>query len=152
MNAAGFSINVLTMFGLVLAIGLLVDDAIVVVENVERVMAEEHLSPREATRKAMGQITGALMGVAVVLSAVFVPVAFSGGSVGAIYRQFSLTIVSAMILSVFVALSLTPALCALILKPNHSAPKRGFFGVFNRGFERTRDGYLGGARHVMNRF
>ena len=152
MNAAGFSINVLTMFGLVLAIGLLVDDAIVVVENVERVMAEENLSPLEATRKAMGQITGALMGVAVVLSAVFVPVAFTGGSVGAIYRQFSLTIVSAMLLSVFVALSLTPALSALILKPNHSAPKRGFFGMFNRGFEHTRDRYLGGARHVMNRF
>ena len=113
MNAAGFTINVLTMFGLVLAIGLLVDDAIVVVENVERVMAEEHLSALEATRKAMDQITGALIGVAVVLSAVFIPVAFSGGSVGAIYRQFSLTIVSAMLLSVFVALSLTPgALCA----------------------------------------
>ncbi|RQU84776.1 efflux RND transporter permease subunit, partial [Burkholderia cenocepacia] len=104
-----FSINTLSMFGLVLAIGLLVDDAIVVVENVERVMAEEGLSPKEATRKAMGQITGALVGVALVLSAVFVPVAFSGGSVGAIYRQFSLTIVSAMVLSVLVALILTPA-------------------------------------------
>ncbi|HEY2819377.1 MAG TPA: efflux RND transporter permease subunit [Casimicrobiaceae bacterium] len=154
MNAAGFTINVLTMFGLVLAIGLLVDDAIVVVENVERVMAEQGLSALEATRKAMGQITGALMGVAVVLSAVFIPVAFSGGSVGAIYRQFSLTIVSAMLLSVFVALSLTPALCALILKPgdaNH-AEKRGFFGAFNRGFERMRDRYLGGASGVINRF
>src|ERR1700704_2697264 len=116
MSAFGFTINTLSMFGLVLAIGLLVDDAIVVVENVERVMAEEGLSPIEATRKAMGQITGALVGVAVVLSAVFVPMAFSGGSVGAIYRQFSLTIVSAMLLSVFVALSLTPALCATILK------------------------------------
>src|SRR6266536_4843710 len=134
MAAAGFTINVLTMFGLVLAIGLLVDDAIVVVENVERVMAEEGLSPQEATRKAMGQITGALLGVAVVLSAVFIPVAFSSGSVGAIYRQFSLTIVSAMLLSVFVALSLTPALCTLILKPvakGGEAPKRGFFGAFN---------------------
>ena len=117
MAAFGFTINTLSMFGLVLAIGLLVDDAIVVVENVERVMSEEGLSPREATRKAMGQITGALVGVAVVLCAVFVPMAFSGGSVGAIYRQFSLTIVSAMLLSVFVALSLTPALCATMLKP-----------------------------------
>ena len=117
MAAAGFSINTLTMFGLVLAIGLLVDDAIVVVENVERVMAEEGLSPLEATRRAMDQITGALVGVALVLSAVFVPSAFSGGSVGAIYRQFSLTIVAAMVLSVLVALILTPALCALLLKP-----------------------------------
>ena len=155
MSAFGFTINTLSMFGLVLAIGLLVDDAIVVVENVERVMSEEGLSPIEATRKAMGQITGALVGVAVVLSAVFVPVAFSGGSVGAIYRQFSLTIVSAMLLSVFVALSLTPALCSLILKPlgtEHGVPKRGFFGAFNRGFERARDKYLGGARHVVDRF
>jgi multidrug efflux pump len=155
MNLFGFTINVLTMFGLVLAIGLLVDDAIVVVENVERVMTEEGLSPLEATRKAMGQITGALLGVAVVLCAVFIPIAFSGGSVGAIYRQFSLTIVSAMLLSVFVALSLTPALCALILKPldgEAGAHKRGFFGAFNRGFERMRDRYLGGAQHVMNRF
>jgi multidrug efflux pump subunit AcrB len=123
------------MFGMVLAIGLLVDDAIVVVENVERVMAEEGLSPVEATRKAMGQITGALVGVAVVLSAVFVPVAFSSGSVGAIYRQFSLTIVSAMLLSVFVALSLTPALCATMLKPvskGGDAPKRGSSGVQSR--------------------
>src|SRR6202171_4334777 len=138
MAAFGFTINTLSMFGLVLAIGLLVDDAIVVVENVERVMAEEGLSPREATRKAMGQITGALVGGAAVLSAVFVPVAFSGGSVRAIYRQFSLTIVSAMLLSVFVALSLTPALCAMILKPAEKGgegPKKGFFGAFNRGFE-----------------
>ena len=155
MAAFGFTINTLTMFGLVLAIGLLVDDAIVVVENVERVMSEEGLSPKEATRKAMGQITGALIGVAVVLSAVFVPVAFSAGSVGAIYRQFSLTIVSAMLLSVFVALSLTPALCATMLKPagkGGEAPKRGFFGAFNRGFERGRDQYIGGVRHVINRF
>jgi multidrug efflux pump len=143
------------MFGLVLAIGLLVDDAIVVVENVERVMSEEGLSPREATRKAMGQITGALVGVAVVLSAVFVPVAFSGGSVGAIYRQFSLTIVSAMLLSVFVALSLTPALCAVMLKPldqGGEASRKGFFGAFNRGFEHGRDKYIGGVRHVIGRF
>jgi len=154
MAAFGFTINVLSMFGLVLAIGLLVDDAIVVVENVERVMGEEGLSPREATRKAMGQITGALVGVAVVLSAVFVPVAFSGGSVGAIYRQFALTIVSAMLLSVFVALSLTPALCSIMLKPlnGSGAPKEGFFGAFNRGFERGRDKYVGGVRQVMHRF
>jgi multidrug efflux pump len=152
MAAAGFTINVLTMFGLVLAIGLLVDDAIVVVENVERLMTEEGLSPKEATRKGMAQITGALVGVAVVISAVFVPVAFSGGSVGAIYRQFSLTIVSAMLLSVFVALSLTPALSALILKNGHGATKRGFFGWFNRSFDRVRDGYTGGVRGVMRRF
>jgi multidrug efflux pump len=143
-GAVGFSINTLSMFGLVLAIGLLVDDAIVVVENVERVMAEEGLSPKEATRKAMGQITGALVGVALVLSAVFVPVAFSGGSVGAIYRQFSLTIVSAMVLSVLVALILTPALCATILKPipqGHHEEKKGFFGWFNRTFNNSRDKY-----------
>ena len=117
MAAFGFSINTLTMFGLVLAIGLLVDDAIVVVENVERIMAEQGLSPLEATRKSMDQITGALIGIALVLSAVFVPMAFFGGSTGAIYRQFSLTIVSAMVLSVLVALILTPALCATLLKP-----------------------------------
>src|SRR6202790_3046743 len=154
MSAFGFTINTLSMFGLVLAIGLLVDDAIVVVENVERVMEEERLSPKDATRRSMGQITGALVGVAVVLSAVFVPVAFSGGSVGAIYRQFSLTIVSAMLLSVFVALSLTPALCSTILKPlekGGETQKRGFFGAFNRAFEHGRDKYVGGVRHVMNR-
>ncbi len=154
MAAFGFTINTLSMFGLVLAIGLLVDDAIVVVENVERVMSEEGLSPRDATRKAMGQITGALVGVAVVLSAVFVPMAFSGGSVGAIYRQFSLTIVSAMLLSVFVALSLTPALCTMMLKPAGGAgeaAKKGFFGAFNRGFEHGRDRYVGGVRHVLDR-
>ncbi len=153
MAAAGFSINTLTMFGLVLAIGLLVDDAIVVVENVERVMAEEGLSPLEATRRAMDQITGALVGVALVLSAVFVPSAFSGGSVGAIYRQFSLTIVAAMVLSVLVALILTPALCALLLKPvvhGHFA-RKGFFGWFNRGFERSRVLYHSGVQHVLGR-
>jgi multidrug efflux pump len=155
LAAFGFTINTLSMFGLVLAIGLLVDDAIVVVENVERVMSEEGLPPREATRKAMAQITGALVGVAVVLCAVFVPMAFSGGSVGAIYRQFSLTIVSAMLLSVFVALSLTPALCATLLKAGPigaDAPKRGFFGAFNRAFDRGRDGYIGGVRSVIRRF
>ncbi|WP_227246957.1 efflux RND transporter permease subunit [Paraburkholderia caribensis] len=155
MSAAGFSINTLSMFGLVLAIGLLVDDAIVVVENVERVMSEEGLSPREATRKAMGQITGALVGVALVLSAVFVPVAFSGGSVGAIYRQFSLTIVAAMVLSVLVALVLTPALCATILKPipkgHHGGTTRGFFGWFNRTFDNGRDKYHSGVQHVIRR-
>src|SRR6266702_6750132 len=154
MAAFGFTINVLSMFGLVLAIGLLVDDAIVVVENVERVMSEEGLSPREATRKAMGQITGALVGVAVVLSAVFVPVAFSGGSVGAIYRQFSLTIVAAMVLSVMVALVLTPALCATILKPipkGHHGTTKGFFGWFNRTFDNGRDKYHSGVQHVIRR-
>ncbi|PCE30676.1 efflux RND transporter permease subunit [Burkholderia ubonensis] len=154
MAAVGFSINTLSMFGLVLAIGLLVDDAIVVVENVERVMVEEGLSPKEATKKAMGQITGALVGVALVLSAVFVPVAFSGGSVGAIYRQFSLTIVSAMVLSVLVALILTPALCATILKPipkGHHEEKKGFFGWFNRTFDKSRDKYHVGVHHVIKR-
>ena len=140
----GYSINSLTMFGLVLVIGLLVDDAIVVVENVERVMAEEGLSPREATRRSMQEITGALVGIALVLSAVFVPMAFFGGSTGVIYRQFSITVVSAMLLSVAVAMSLTPALCATLLRPlppgAHHAPHRGllgrFFGGFNRGFDR----------------
>ena len=153
-NVLGFSINVLSMFGLVLAIGLLVDDAIVVVENVERVMVEEGLSPREATRKAMGQITGALIGVALVLSAVFVPVALSGGSVGAIYREFAVTIVSAMVLSVLVALILTPALCATILKPipkGHVAEARGFFGWFNRMFNWSRVRYQSGVHHVIQR-
>jgi hydrophobe/amphiphile efflux-1 (HAE1) family protein len=141
------------MFGLVLAIGLLVDDAIVVVENVERVMTEEGLPAKEATEKAMGQITGALVGVALVISAVFVPVAFSGGSVGAIYREFALTIVVAMLLSVFVALTLTPALCATLLRPGDAPEEHpaGFFGWFNRGFDRTRDGYVAGVRRVIGR-
>src|SRR5258705_11127855 len=117
LAAAGYTINTLTLFGVVLAIGLLVDDAIVVVENVERVMAEEGLSPKEATLKSMQQITGALVGIALVLCAVFLPMAFFGGSTGVIYRQFSITMVSAMALSVFVALTLTPALCASILRP-----------------------------------
>ncbi|HEU0229258.1 MAG TPA: efflux RND transporter permease subunit [Burkholderiaceae bacterium] len=154
MAAVGFSINTLSMFGLVLAIGLLVDDAIVVVENVERVMAEEGLSPRDATRKAMGQITGALVGVALVLSAVFVPMAFSGGAVGAIYRQFSLTIVAAMVLSVLVALILTPALCATILAPipkGHHLEKTGFFGWFNRAFDNSRQKYGTGVERVIHR-
>ena len=146
LAACGFSINTLTMFAMVLAIGLLVDDAIVVVENVERVMGEEGLPPREATSKSMGQITGALVGIALVLSAVFVPMAFFGGSTGVIYRQFSITIVSAMLLSVAVALILTPALCATLLKPvvkGHGAAENSFFlfrsffrwfnGVYNRG-------------------
>ncbi|MXS21565.1 efflux RND transporter permease subunit [Pseudomonas oryzihabitans] len=141
--AAGFTINILTMFGMVLAIGLLVDDAIVVVENVERVMAEEGLSPKEATRKSMGQIQGALVGIALVLSAVFVPMAFFGGSTGVIYRQFSITIVSSMVLSVLVALTLTPALCATLLKPHQQGQheKRGFFGWFNRTFENGQHRY-----------
>jgi len=138
LAATGFTINTLSMFGLVLAIGLLVDDAIVVVENVERIIAEEHLSPRAATSKAMGQITGALLGVAVVLSAVFVPMAFSTGSVGGIYRQFSVTIVAAMALSVFVALSLTPALCATLLRGGHTRASSGFFAWFDRRFENGR--------------
>jgi multidrug efflux pump len=138
----GFSINSLTLFGMVLAIGLLVDDAIVVVENVERVMEEERLPPKEATRRSMEQITGALIGIAMVLSAVFVPMAFFGGSAGAIYRQFSVTIVSSMLLSVLVALIFTPALCATLLKrPEHGASHRGFFGWFNRVFNRSQARY-----------
>ncbi len=139
--AAGFTINTLTMFGMVLAIGLLVDDAIVVVENVERVMAEEHLPPKEATKKSMRQITSALFGITTVLAAVFVPMAFFGGSVGAIYRQFSITIVSAMALSLLVATTFTPALCATLLKPGQHGPRRGFYGWFNRGYEASERGY-----------
>ncbi|MGL5320700.1 MAG: efflux RND transporter permease subunit, partial [Aeromonas veronii] len=152
MAAFGFSINTLTMFGMVLAIGLLVDDAIVVVENVERLMSEEDLSPLEATRKSMTQITGALVGIALVLSAVFVPMAFFGGSTGAIYRQFSLTIVSARVLSVLVALILTPALCATLLKPmkhGEFGAKRGFFGWFNRAFDAGTNRYQSGVRKVI---
>ena len=137
LSAFGFSINTLTLFGVVLAIGLLVDDAIVVVENVERIMRDEGLSPREATKKSMGQIQGALVGITLVLSAVFVPMAFFGGSTGVIYRQFSVTIVSAMVLSVIVAMVLTPALCATLLKPARAeAHTRGFSGWFNRTFAR----------------
>ena len=154
INALGYSINTLTMFGLILAIGLLVDDAIVVVENVERVMAEENLSPKEATKRSMGQIQGALVGIALVLSAVFVPMAFFGGSTGVIYRQFSVTIVSAMVLSVLVALILTPALCSTILKPlkpgDHGKTK-GFFGWFNRIFEKSTNHYVTCVSHIIRR-
>ena len=149
---AGFTINTLTMLAMVLAIGLLVDDAIVVVENVERIMEEEGLGPREATRKSMGQITGALIGVALVLSAVFVPMAFFGGSTGVIYRQFAITIVSAMGLSVLVALTLTPALCATILKPKQAhGGRRGPLGWFNRGFDAITRGYGGTVSYVIRR-
>lgn len=150
MAALGFTINTLTMLAMVLAIGLLVDDAIVVVENVERVMEEDGLSPLEATRKSMGQITGALIGIAMVLSAVFVPMAFFGGSTGVIYQQFAITIVSAMALSVVVALTLTPALCATMLKQSHG-PKRGLFGLFNRGFNATTRGYGGLVSFIVRR-
>ncbi|MBN2751318.1 MAG: efflux RND transporter permease subunit [Rhodospirillaceae bacterium] len=154
MAAMGFTINTLTMFGLVLAIGLLVDDAIVVVENVERVMSEEGLPPRAATRKSMDQVSGALIGIALVLSAVFVPMAFMTGSTGAIYRQFSLTMVSAMVLSVVVALVLTPALCATLLKPvekGHVHQSGGFFGWFNRGFDSARRHYRIAVRGSVRR-
>jgi len=154
MYALGFSINVLTMSGMVLAVGELVDDAIVVVENVERIMSEEGLPPREATRKAMGQITGALIGIALVLTAVFIPMAFFGGSVGAIYRQFSLSLVSCMLFSIFLAMSLTPALCASLLKPvekGHHLRKKGFFGWFNRGFASTRKNYEGIVARMLNK-
>ena len=152
LSAFGYSINTLTMFGMVLAIGLLVDDAIVVVENVERVMAEEHLPPKEATEKSMSQIQGALVGIAMVLSAVFIPMAFFGGSTGAIYRQFSITIVSAMALSVLVALILTPALCATILKPmspEQHAHRGGFFGWFNNLFERSVGHYTDSVSRIL---
>ncbi|HCT3751124.1 TPA: efflux RND transporter permease subunit [Klebsiella aerogenes] len=147
----GYSINTLTMFGMVLAIGLLVDDAIVVVENVERVMVEDKLSPVEATEKSMEQIQGALVGIAMVLSAVFVPMAFFGGSTGAIYRQFSITIVSAMALSVLVALVLTPALCATMLKPasaDHHG-KKGFFGWFNARFDQSVNHYTNSVSGIL---
>ncbi len=153
LSAFGFTINTLTMFGMVLAIGLLVDDAIVVVENVERVMVEDGLSPKEATRKSMGQIQGALVGIALVLSAVFVPMAFFGGATGIIYKQFSVTIVSAMALSVLVALIFTPALCATLLKPisHEHHEKKGFFGWFNRTFDRGADKYKGGVATIIRR-
>ncbi len=159
LSALGFSVNMLTMFAMVLAIGLLVDDAIVVVENVERIMAEEGLSPLEATRKSMGQITGALVGIGLVLSAVFVPMAFMSGATGVIYRQFSATIVSAMALSVLVAVVITPALCATLLKPvrtgGHQSPPAGAlaraFGRFNTGFERTSATYQRGVAGLLAR-
>lgn len=152
--ALGFSINVLTMFGMVLVIGIVVDDAIVVVENVERIMSEEGLPPLQATRKAMKQISGAIIGVTVVLMSVFVPLAFFGGAVGNIYRQFSVVMVSAIGFSAFMALSLTPALCAHLLKPveaGHHHAKSGFFGWFNRGFSRTAKGYEGLVARILNR-
>jgi len=154
MSVFGYSINVLTMFAMVLSVGILVDDAIVVIENVERIMSEEGLSPRDATKKAMGQITAALVGISVTLVSVFLPMAFFSGSVGNIYRQFSLVMVSAMLFSVFLALSLTPALCATFLKPveaGHKHVKRGLFGWFNRGFVATTHGYEGWVAKVLRR-
>jgi multidrug efflux pump len=153
MYATGFSINVLTMFAMVLAIGILVDDAIVVVENVERIMAEEGLSPKAATKKAMGQITGAILGITLVLSCVFIPMAFFPGSTGIIYRQFSLTMVVSILFSAFLALSLTPALCATFLKPiakgHHE--KKGPGGWFNRGFDRLTSGYSNAVSGMVRR-
>ncbi|GAA6141741.1 efflux RND transporter permease subunit [Hydrogenophaga sp. 5NK40-0174] len=159
LAVAGYSINTLVLFGMVLAIGLLVDDAIVVVENVERVMHEEGLPPREATRKSMGEITPALVGISLVLSAVFIPMAFFGGSTGVIYRQFSITIVAAMTLSVLVALTLTPALCASLLRPPAGMKPRGrigavlqrFFGAFNHGFDRGSSGYRSTVHSALGR-
>ncbi|WP_085583845.1 MULTISPECIES: efflux RND transporter permease subunit [unclassified Pseudomonas] len=154
MLALGYSINVLTMFGMVLAIGILVDDAIVVVENVERIMAAEGLSPKEATRKAMGQITGAIIGITLVLVAVFIPMAFMHGSVGVIYRQFSLSMATSILFSAFLALTLTPALCATLLKPIAKAEhheKAGFFGWFNRRFERLTARYQGWVGYALKR-
>ncbi|HEX4423420.1 MAG TPA: efflux RND transporter permease subunit [Kofleriaceae bacterium] len=151
LRVLGYTINTLTMFGLVLSIGLLVDDAIVVVENVERLMRDEHLSPLDATVRSMKEITGALIGVATVLSAVFLPMAFFTGSTGVIYRQFSITIVTSMLLSVFVALTVTPAMCASLLRATaqHTAPRRGPFGWFNRGFDRLTHGYQGGVARML---
>src|SRR5690554_5388581 len=152
MSALGFSINTLTMFGLVLAIGLLVDDAIVVVENVERLMSEEKLSPRQATIKSMGQITGALVAIGLVMAAVFVPMAFFGGSTGAVYRQFSITIISAMSLSVLIAIIFTPSLCATILKPlDHNHQAKGVLGWFNRILERSTKRYTASVQSIIKR-
>src|SRR5690606_20345943 len=151
---AGFSINVLTMFAMILAIGILVDDAIVVVENVERIMSEEGLPPREASVKAMKQISGAIVGITLALIAVFVPLAFFPGSVGIIYQQFSLTMVVSIFLSAFLALSLTPALCATFLKPipkGHSHTKKGPFGWFNRNFDKATRGYSGTVGWLIRR-
>jgi len=154
MNAFGFSINVLTMFGLVLAIGILVDDAIVVVENVERIMSEEGLPPREATKKAMGQISGALVGITLVLVSVFIPMAFFAGAVGAIYRQFTLSMVASILFSVLMAFSLTPALAATILKPIRKGEhheKKGFYGWFNRKFASTSAGYQSFVERLLHK-
>ncbi len=150
----GFSINVLTMFGMVLVIGIVVDDAIVVVENVERIMSEEGLSPVDATKKAMQQISGAIIGITLVLISVFVPLAFFAGATGNIYRQFSAVMVSSIAFSAFMALSLTPSLCATLLKPveaGHHHEKRGFFGWFNRGFSRTAKGYESLVARMLKR-
>jgi len=154
MLALGYSINVLTLFGLVLAVGMLVDDAIVVVENVERIMSEEGLGPREATRKAMGQISSAIIGITVVMLSVFVPMAFFSGTVGNIYRQFAMSMMASMIVSAFMALSLTPALCATLLKKveaGHHHEKKGFFGWFNRGFTSTAKGYESWVAKLLKR-
>ncbi|CAN7165081.1 efflux RND transporter permease subunit [Pararhizobium sp. LjRoot235] len=154
MYFMGFSINVLTMFGMVLAIGILVDDAIIVVENVERIMSQEGLTPREATRKAMKQITGAVIGITLVLASVFIPMAFFPGAVGVIYRQFSLTMVVSILFSALLALSLTPALCASFLKQvpkGHHHAKTGFFGWFNRLFDRTSHRYSGSVSWLTRR-
>lgn len=152
LSAFGFSINTLTMFGIVLSIGLLVDDAIVVVENVERLMHEKNLSPRDATIESMSEISSALVGIAVVLSAVFLPMAFFGGSTGVIYKQFSIAIVSSMVLSVVVALTLSPTLCASLLKPTaHGTKKTGFFARFNRIFDRLTESYNGNVQKIITR-
>lgn len=151
LAATGYSINTLTMFAMVLAIGLLVDDAIVVVENVERIMSEEKLSPLEATEKSMGEITGAIVGIALVLTAVFIPMAFFGGSTGIIYRQFSITIVSAMLLSALVAIVLTPALCATMLKPVNEHKKHRVGDWFNRNFTRSTNGYVSTIGYLLKR-
>ncbi|WP_038900739.1 efflux RND transporter permease subunit [Dickeya dadantii] len=153
MLAAGFSINVLTMFGMVLAIGIIVDDAIVVVENVERLMAQERLSPKAATTRAMKEITGAIVGITLVLSAVFIPMAFASGSVGVIYRQFTLSMAVSILFSAFLALTLTPALCATLLTPvaDGHHEKRGFFGGFNRRFEQLTQHYAAGTRALLRR-
>ncbi|MGD9521853.1 MAG: efflux RND transporter permease subunit, partial [Tepidiphilus sp.] len=148
----GYSINVLTLFAMVLAIGIVVDDAIVVVENVERVMAEDKLPPREAAHKAMSQIVGAIIGITLVLTSVFIPMAFFPGSVGVIYRQFSVTLVLSMLFSALMALTLTPALCATLLKPHKEGHgEKGFFGWFNRGFLATTRGYVATVRHAITR-
>ena len=152
LAAFGFSINTLTMFGIVLSIGLLVDDAIVVVENVERLMREKNLSPRDATIESMSEITGALIGIAVVLSAVFLPMAFFGGSTGVIYKQFSIAIVSSMTLSVIVALTLSPTLCASFLtNKEHSSEGKGFFARFNRGFNNLTASYTSHVGRLITR-
>lgn len=154
LNAMGFSLNVLSMFGMVLVIGIVVDDAIIVVENVERIMSEEGLSPLQASRKAMGQISGAIVGVTVVLIAVFIPLAFFSGSIGNIYRQFSVTMVVSIAFSAFLALTLTPALCATLLKPvqaGHHHEKKGFFGWFNRSFDKVAKSYQNSVGYVLGR-